>query len=384
MNTPLLRLSEINDEENLGSGLCSVCRAHPLLDDESAQSGLCEDCHNTSVFDSAKTCGSLLELSDLENLQSPEPFVKGRFNSRSVCLIFGSPTTFKSFFVLDYILTLAWEEAKNWHGLKIMKHARTLYVTNEGTGGLKKRVKAWEKYNKTIAPEGVKVYVPKGPLWDHRNGQPVLTEIVAVARAMKADLIVFDTLASLFGGISENDSNDVSVITNCLSVIRNEYGIGSIIIHHSTKANGKNYRGSSAMLGNTDEVYAVTRTDKTCKIESVKVKDSEDWKLDFAVTEVKVGCDDDGDDITSLAIVTCVQSEKEPLASRILDYLLKHTDSAFTTEEIRVGMEMYDTSKTMYAAMRKLVTEEQVVETGVKGGPKGNAKMFQAAESADE
>ncbi len=384
MNAPLLRLSEINDEENLDSGLCSVCRAHPLLGDESAETGLCEDCHNTSVFDSAKTCGSLLELSDLKNLLSPEPFVKGRFNSRSVTLIFGSPGSFKSFLVLDYILTLAWEEAKNWHGLKIMKHARTLYVTNEGTGGLKKRVKAWEKWNKTLAPEGVKVYVPKEPLWDSRTGQPVLTEIVAVARAMKADLIVFDTLASLFGGITENDSNDISVITNRLAAIRNNYGIGSIIIHHSTKASNKNYRGSSALEGNADEVYVVIRTAKECKIMSVKVKDSEDWSMDFGVTEIIVGTDDDGDDITSLAIVTCVQSAKDPLKSRILAYLLKNSDSAFTAEEVRAGLGNKDIRESVSNAMGKLVTEERVVETGIKGGPRQNAKMFRIPESAEE
>lgn len=363
--------------EEMKSNLCDECRALPIraIKDKPATDRLCDPCGARNTYLKAKEDGSLLELTDLNHLPSPEPFVKGRFNSRSVSMVYGEPATFKSFLMLDYVLTLASNDMEKWFGHNIVKHARTLFVTNEGVGGLKKRVAAWLKHNQAVAPEGVKVYIPKNPLWDRSTGQPVLDEIVEVARTMEADLIVFDTLSSLFGGIGENASEDISIITNRLAAIRNNWGISSMIVHHATKANADNYRGSSAMLGNTDEVYSIKRNESGSTLRSKKVKDEEDWSISFTVEKVVVGTDADGDDLTSLVVIPCNLPEA-PLKDRIVDYLTEQEGHPLTVNAIRTGLGEPASESTFRRTVQTLAEVGRIRQIDIKGGPRSNAPRY--------
>ena len=86
---------------------------------------------------------------------------------------------------------------------------------------------------------------------------------------MKPDLIIFDTFARMTLGIEENSSGDMGEAVEKFNAVIRAAGpqAAGIIVHHAGKDKSKGLRGSTALLGAVDAVWAVTREGSNYSLE---------------------------------------------------------------------------------------------------------------------
>lgn len=347
--------------------LCDACRAVPVreVDGVPSEDGMCDKCHLRAFREDMRAQGYLNSIDDLANIPCSTPFIRGRLNKLEVTVLAGAPTTWKSFLALDWALSIA--SGRQWQGLDTKK-APVLYVTNEGVGGLHRRIQAWENGWQQSRPADFWQFTPPTPLWDPQRRVPDLSAVVMTARSVGAELIVFDTMSSLFGGIGENGADDISVVTNRLTAIRNNYGIASLVIHHTTKANPEESRGSGALKGNVDALFVMTRAGSVATLKTAKVKDGADWSMMLTSDYVVVGVDDDGYEVGSLILSQFRESDinKDPdLRSRVLD-VLPPAPERMSAKDIAEELGAHKSS--VQKVCRRLVEEELIVSKEVGRG----------------
>ena len=162
--------------------------------------------------------------------------------------------------------------------------------------------------NKKIDQKDLDLYiVTKHRL--HLNNPHDQDVLRKAAAQIKPALIVYDPFKNHFNG-NENDTSAVSVVTNFLTSLSNEFGCAIILTHHQVKANsrsdGQSIRGSGALFGFGDS-YLFLKKDKRGRIVlsneqrhaapmpplQLKLKASGGFVIDTADrTEKKVDLDD--------------------------------------------------------------------------------------------
>lgn len=86
--------------------------------------------------------------------------------------------------------------------------------------------------------------------------------MIKAAKAMRAKLIIIDTLARTFGDGDENSAQSMNAFVEKLDLIKAATGSRLAVVHHSTKE-GSSSRGSGALEGAADLIVKITRgTDK--------------------------------------------------------------------------------------------------------------------------
>jgi hypothetical protein len=133
--------------------------------------------------------------------------------------------------------------------------------------------------------------------------------IVAAAKAMRADMVVIDTLARTFGDGDENLAADMGAFVVGVDAIREETGAHCLIVHHGART-GTNSRGSSALDGAADTIIKVERGEQGAPhVATVAASkdDADGTAMHFTLRVVELGEDEDGDPRT-----TCVAVEAEP------------------------------------------------------------------------
>lgn len=111
-------------------------------------------------------------------------------------------------------------------------------------------------------------------------------------------LLVVDTLAAGLHG-DENDSAVIGTFMRALKYMANTTGAHIAVTHHLGKNKMAGARGHSKLIGDFDSVFDLE--DGT--ITASKLKGSKGWKLYYAIKTVSIGKDEDGDDITSVALL---------------------------------------------------------------------------------
>jgi hypothetical protein len=103
-------------------------------------------------------------------------------------------------------------------------------------------------------------------LSDQRDVARVLTD----AKRHAPDLIVFDSLAAMSGGIDENDSASMGRLAEALNTIKARTGAAILVLHHMTKEGWRpneqptmrHMRGHSSLHGRADQILAVMPIDE--------------------------------------------------------------------------------------------------------------------------
>lgn len=219
----------------------------------------------------------------------------------------GAPKVGKSFLAGFVAWCIA--QGNDFAGFKVKRRRRVLYIAAEGEGGFNGRVQALRRehgdpgdFFRFIA-QPVSIGPPGGDLSD----------LIAAAREMRADLIVVDTLARTFGAGDENTAQDMGRFVANLDRLRDETGAHVLVIHHGRK-DGGDLRGSGALAGAAD---LIVRVDKgtgadpgVATIEAAK-DDADGRSFGFRLHRVSLGADDDGDPRW-----TCVAQPAEAPASQ--------------------------------------------------------------------
>lgn len=209
----------------------------------------------------ANTTGDILELLSSERLDEiPEPefLIEGFLFRGSVAQLFGKPKSYKSFVMLDMAGCVG--SGIPWQTKKVIQ-ARVLYVVAEGTGGIKRRVRAWEELNKRPMT-GVDFYAKAIQLGSRKE----VEALVRTAKRGSYGLIIFDTQARCTVGIEENSNTDMGRVVAALDVLKEVTGACVALVHHSG-ADGTRARGATAILGAIDSQFKVEADKATMKVE---------------------------------------------------------------------------------------------------------------------
>jgi hypothetical protein len=211
--------------------------------------------------------GLLLRRSQLADLPQPEPLIDGTLDRRTVALLAGPWGTCKTFIALSWACSVA--TGSPWFG-RTAEQGSVLYVVSEGASGLHRRLEAWE--SAWQAPvDDTRLHVLPEAVQLMRPGD--VTDLAALVAAQSYRLVILDTLARAMVGADENSARDMGVAVDAADQIRRATPDTAVLLVHHTGKDKTTVRGSSALEGAVDTVYA-TEGDELClKLSRRKRKD---------------------------------------------------------------------------------------------------------------
>jgi len=231
--------------------------------------------------------------------------IKKILPAKEVAAIYGPPGAGKSFMALDMACHIA--EGRDWMGFRT-KRANVVYLVLEAANGFSGRLKAWQIHSKRSLPDNFFVikhspFAFSSPL----DIKQLVESIEYVIRNSNQGLIIFiDTLARAMGSFDENDNNDMGKVVAAAETISKSLDCAVSLIAHPGKDTTKGLRGGSSLLGGLETTIELNK-DSATKLRTwklVKQKEGDDGiEGSFNLQVVKMGEDDDGDDITSAVVV---------------------------------------------------------------------------------
>ena len=254
--------------------------------------------------------------------------VKNVINEGEVGFMFGDSGTMKSFVAADMVYQAA--IGKEWNGFRVKPEGTgILIVLAEGQAGYHKRIQALHKKHKADAP----IWIVPEPIDVVRTPEKLKAwvELAEVKLGRKIGLVLMDTFSLMMGDGSESDNKDVGLTLKAVRAVLGDRAV--LFIHHTGHGDKQRERGAYQIRANADKRIIVTRDEggkgKVITIESLKAKDELEFPpFNVSYEVIKLGVDQDGDDITSLAIVP---TDLEPIkaddkggkTSKPLSYVLE-------------------------------------------------------------
>jgi putative DNA primase/helicase len=236
--------------------------------------------------------------------------VRGVLPTTGLACVYGASGSGKSFLTLDLCASIA--AGKDWFDCRV-KAAPVVYVALEGEAGFSQRMKAWKVHRGHEVPDTLE-FIKQG--FDLRDAGDV-AEIAAAANASgcAGGVLVIDTLNRAACGADENTSRDMGELIDACKRLQTELSGLVLLVHHSGKDQSKGLRGHSSLYAALDAAIEVTRNGDRREWAIDKAKDGTDGERHaFNLKVVDVGLDDDGEPITSCAVIP----DNSPINSRRL------------------------------------------------------------------
>lgn len=251
--------------------------------------------------------------------------IRGYLPSDGIGIIWGAPSSFKSFFSLDMAMSIA--TGVEWHGRPV-KRGVVWYLAGEGQSGTERRVRAWmQEHGQTQeAVDGHLFYTPKSLLINEASGEPsayVHALLEEIKRGNVPTHIFVDTIARTMSG-DENTSKDMGAYIRALEVLVDAIrDLGQVVcvslVHHSRKE-GDAYRGSSALRGAADFEFEVGRDNMAMSVECRKMKDfAEPGPQAFKAVELPLGETTDEWDIVTTVFSLVLRLDDSTVADQMAE-----------------------------------------------------------------
>ena len=195
---------------------------------------------------------------DIAAMPRMEWLLKGRIPKKGLVALYAPPKSGKS--VVACELAVAASLGEPFWGVPFGQRMTVLYIAAERSADIGDRLKATLQRRGVPYPDTLHVYSREaGPL--QVDNAAHLLGLVQVAQHLKPDLIIFDTFARMTLGIEENSSGDMGEAVEKFNAVIRAAGpqAAGIIVHHAGKDKSKGLRGSTALLGAVDAVWAVSR-----------------------------------------------------------------------------------------------------------------------------
>ena len=191
---------------------------------------------------------------------------------------YAKPKRGKTFVALDVSLSIA--TGVNFHGEKIGKTGRVLYVAAEGSAkAIAMRVMRMIERRK-FTPEQAKLAEANLMIveWGVPLNDPASVKLFLAANPGPWTFVVFDTLARNMRG-DENTAKDASAVIVGIDNVRHATKADVMVLHHEGRAVG-HLRGSTALEGAPDAILRGSR-DATGLIEVMAeaLRDESDGKV---------------------------------------------------------------------------------------------------------
>lgn len=223
-------------------------------------------------------------------------------------IIYGESGSGKSFFAFDIAAAIV--QGIPWRGHKVTK-GRVAYIAAEGAGGFRNRIKAYQQHHGVdLAGQGLMMLAaaPNFLLIDD-----VRDLVAAIRQAGGADVIFVDTYAQVTPGANENTSEDMGKALRHCGLIHEATGAVVILVHHAGKDTSRGARGWSGNRAAADFEIEVLITDDGRMARVRKQKDGRDDEAwGFALQDVNIGIDEDGDVVTSCVVIDAPLPEDAP------------------------------------------------------------------------
>lgn len=253
---------------------------------------------------------ALLRIGDLiRDIKPIQWLVKNYFEEDSIALIYGAPSSGKSFFSIDIAASIATGQA--WFNNKVTEGV-VVYIAGEGLNGLSRRFRAWE-IDRGIDLSKVDLFRTAGAvqMLDEEEAIGLSEQIYQVSEATgkPIKMVIIDTLARNYGAGDENSTEDMNkFIQHTDKHVRQRFNCCVGIVHHSGH-NAERARGSSALKAAVDAEFEVTKDeDGNVKIRGTKMKEAEvpeEMMLKIRSVEIPELIDEDGNVGTSAVLDMC-------------------------------------------------------------------------------
>lgn len=247
----------------------------------------------------------LHSLSDaIHNFDLNQPYlVKGLFGPGELGAIYGPSTGGKTAVAIPLCLSLAL--GNEWNERRVTE-SPVLYVCTEGQGGFSKRLAAYAKHHDAYDQlrSARFSYITDAPnLQTEHDIERLFATVQDFSLQYSAPgVIVFDTLARMFGGEDENASGPMGRFIDACNQLQRKTGATIILIHHTGKDTERGLRGHSSLKAALDfslEIRVDQAGNRAVRLD--KVKDGKDGlEYPFELKEVTLGMDDEGDWVTSI------------------------------------------------------------------------------------
>lgn len=276
---------------------------------------------------------TFLTADELKELPSTKWRVKSLLPEHGLASIYGPSGSGKSFLALDLMASIVADST--FYGHKTTA-CPVVYVALEGTGGIAKRVEAYEMHHKITLPPTFRIVTDMLSLFSSEAS--VFAEAVIKA-GLNEGVIVIDTLAQSAPGSDENSSAHMGTIIANAQLLQKMTNSLVVLIHHTGKDASRGARGHSSLHAALDAALEVKRTQGGLEWLSAKVKDGASGNAtSFRLERVVLGKDEDGDEISSCVAVGDL-FRKPPLAQpngknqkAVLDALLLKFEAGTTIE----------------------------------------------------
>jgi hypothetical protein len=222
----------------------------------------------------------IVDRQGIDEIKPPKWLIKDALPEQSYSLLVAPPSSGKTFVALDMALSIATGAPfEDWHGAwPEVAQGAVVFAAGEGRGGIKNRIKAWEKEHNE--GEIVKDFYLIDPV-PHPDTEEIDCFIDAIdALGKDIALIVIDTVGRSMQGLNENAQQDASQFTRMVEEYTRSFNCAVLALHHTGHDNKARGRGSSVFEADADAVFVLEKDGETNKLfmKNTKQKDASEWE----------------------------------------------------------------------------------------------------------
>mgnify|MGYP001594439791 CR=1 FL=1 len=198
----------------------------------------------------------LLSIEDLRRQPEPEWLIDGFIHKGDVAVIYGPPSSGKSFLALDWALTLA--AGVPWLGKHPVSCSPVIYMAGEGAPSIFKRVDAWMLARQVRDIPTAYFHLRPLPLREEAAIEAVEQTLAAFDHqdgdyGLYPGMVVVDTLSQFFSGGDEITPDMTQFVSNMRRIAQTT-GATVLIVHHTNKG-GQQERGHTSLRCNVEVMF---------------------------------------------------------------------------------------------------------------------------------
>lgn len=257
---------------------------------------------------------------DIPLLVNRPYLVKGLLLPKQISVLAAPPNTGKSCIVGALLAKLS--QGHSFAGRRV-KRSAVLYVGAEDPDGIASRADGHFATDEDKASGEFLILDRAIDMSQRVDAMRFVKDVKRYKKRITAKrlIIVFDTLTLSIGGADENSAGDMTEVMSHARELALSTEAHVLFVHHTSAADPKKARGSTALVGNPDTVLILKPFGKsrvlmeTAKQRSMPKGDDVGWEI----VAVDFGVDDDGDPVTNASASwvedTSEWSEPEPSRS---------------------------------------------------------------------
>jgi len=225
--------------------------------------------------------------------------VKGLIPREGLTVVWGPPKCGKSYWTFDVAMHAAL--GRDYRGRKVTQGI-VVYIACEGERGLAARAEAFRRERLSEGDNDPPFFLLATRLDLVADVEQLVADIQATIGVDHCSAIVVDTLNRSIAG-SESRDDDMGAYIKAADRLREAFAAAIIVIHHCG-TNEARPRGHTSLTGAVDAQIAIKRDDSDRIIAVVEyMKDGAEGDVIASTLTVKeIGCDEDGDILTSCVI----------------------------------------------------------------------------------